>query len=536
MGKIAVELQSHAALLKYLGLGKAEYIFLKRYVAYRYSAVAVPKRRGGSRTLLIPEPRLKYLQRKLYALLQSVYVRRAPVHGFVADRSAITNANQHQARPFLLNLDLENYFGSITTNRVRGLLTAISLPQLNADLIATLCTTANQLPQGAPTSPILANMVTHRLDKELMAFAARHRLRYTRYADDLSFSSYVQPTALFADAIPLPGRIAVSELSVELQSLILGNGFRINPGKVWFADKRTRKEVTGLIVNEFTNIRRTHVRSIRAGLHRLDTLGVSAALSAYEPRPGNKGTFDQVLRGQLEWLAQVRGRSFSAYRTLAKRYNTHFPGTPLPIDPTHEEIARDAVFVVDWESPDGSDCGQGTAFFLAGSGLVTAEHVVSGLAGGKAEIYRPHKPTLKYSATLSPVYSAHADLALLDHDVPVSEQAWLEASLGGERAGEPIKALGFPDYAPGDELSVREGKIVGRSTKSAVRMVEVDAILPDGMSGGPIVNSRYQVLAVIKKGGPLEHRQLGVDLTELAKLIDASKTASAVAPPPSSSP
>jgi len=112
--------------------------------------------------LLVPEPRLKFLQRQLLKLLEPLYSPRDPVHGFVGKRSAISNANAHQGRPYLLNLDLQDFFATISRRRVKGMLQAIGIASDVADAVCALCVTRNQLPQGAPTSPLLANMVTFR--------------------------------------------------------------------------------------------------------------------------------------------------------------------------------------------------------------------------------------------------------------------------------------------------------------------------------------------------------------------------------------
>src|ERR1700687_2696313 len=87
----------------------------------------------------------------------------------------------------------------------------------------------------APTSPILSNLVAYRLDRDLMKFAKEYRLRYTRYADDISFSSYAPPLALFNAGLPIPGRVKPDQLSVALSAAFSSNGFEVAADKVWFA-------------------------------------------------------------------------------------------------------------------------------------------------------------------------------------------------------------------------------------------------------------------------------------------------------------
>ncbi len=517
MAGLPEELKSADAYYAFLGVGAKEQKFLEKYSAYRYSRASIPKRRGGTRELLVPEPRLKFLQRQTLGLLNQIYSARAPVHGFVIDRSAITNANAHQTRPYLLNIDLRNFFGSITRGRVLGMLKAIGLGEEVAAAICSICVTRNQLPQGAPTSPILSNMVTFSLDRNLVTFAKANRLRYTRYADDLSFSCYAQPTALFDGVLPLPGKVPVQQLSASLRSAILSSGFEINSDKVWFSGPRTRREVTGLVVNEFTNVRRNFVRNVRAALYKIEKMGAAAAEKEYQTKYKTDAALKQVLRGRLEWIAQVRGRSFDAYRTLARRFNGQFPEYALPILPTNEEIAERAVWVIEFFV--GEDCEQGTAFFLEGVGLVTADHVLQKLPPGtSAAIFRPSLPHKKFNATPSSRRCPDRDLAILDHDVPSTECLSLTVATSPEHTKDEIIALGFPDYGPGDELNKRPGRIVGRATKHGVRLIEVDAVLSGGISGGPIVNERYQVIGVAQRGGHQAHKQQAVDISELLKL------------------
>lgn len=517
MASLPRELKSAEVFYEFLGVGPGERKFLEKHAAYRYAQVAIPKRRGGTRTLLVPERRLKFLQRKVLTLLQQLHSPRMPVHGFVKGRSPITNANAHQTRPYLLNLDLRDYFGVISHRRVRGMLEALGIAEEVALAVCSICVTRNQLPQGAPTSPILSNMVAYRLDRDLMNFAKAHRLRYTRYADDISLSSYVQPTALFDGGVPLAGRVSVEQISASLRSAILSNGFEINPKKVWFSGPKHRKEVTGLIVNEFTNVRRRFIRNLRAALFKIERLGVALAEKDYQNRYKTKAPLEQVLRGQLEWIAQVRGRSFSAYRTLAKRFNQQFPDAAVPILPTYEEIAERAVWVIEFFIDDVFE--QGTAFFLEGVGLVTAHHVLEKLPSGeRAELYRPSEPSKKFSAAPSRRRCAHRDLSILEHDVPTMSYRSLSVATSPEHTNDDIIAMGFPGYGPGDQLSKRRGNIVGMATKHGVKLIEVSATLPSGISGGPVVNDRYQVIAIAQRGGNQEQKQLAVDVAELLKL------------------
>jgi RNA-directed DNA polymerase len=519
MATLPRALQSATSFYAFLGVGPGERKFLEKHAAYRYERVFIRKRRGGKRILLVPERRLKFLQRRTLLLLQRIESPRVPVHGFIKGRSAITNAGAHQARQYVLNVDLRNYFGEISLRRVLGMFKAIGLNEEVAEAICWICVTRDQLPQGGPTSPILSNMVAYRLDRLLMDFAKAHRLRYTRYADDISLSGYSQPTLLFEGPLPASGRVAIDHLSAPFRSMILSNGFAINPEKIWFSGPKSRKEVTGLIVNEFTNVKRKFVRNLRAALYKIETMGVTDAEKDYHKRYKGSASLEQVLRGRLEWMAQIRGRSFSAYRTLAKRFNQQFPISPLRILPTYEEIAERAVWIVEFFA--GDVCEQGTAFFLEGVGLVTADHVLEKLPHSTyAELYRPSEPSKKFKGKPTTRRCAHRDLSILDHDIPINNYLALPVATSPDRTNDKIIALGFAAYGPGDQLGKRRGHIIGSTTKHGVKLIEVSAVLSGGISGGPIVNDRYQVIAIAHRGGNQQHKQLAVEVSELLRLAE----------------
>jgi S1-C subfamily serine protease len=259
------------------------------------------------------------------------------------------------------------------------------------------------------------------------------------------------------------------------------------------------------------------VRDLRAALHKIETMGGAAAEKDYQTRYKTTASLEKILRGRLEWIAQVRGRSFSAYRTLAKRFNQQFPASAVTILPTYAEIAERAVWVIDFFN--GTVCEQGTAFFLEGVGLATADHVLQNLpAGVSAEIYRPSGGGKKFKATPSSRRCQYRDLAILDHDIPTGDYLSLPVTSSPERRDDDIVAMGFPNYGPGDQLSKRRGHIIGSATKHGVKFIEVSAMLPGGISGGPIVNDRYQVIAIAHKGGNQEHKQLAVEVSELLTL------------------
>lgn len=525
-GKIPTELDSIEELIKFLGISSKELNYLSLHSRRLYSSRLIPKRSGGFRLLESPNDRLKYIQRMLLRTFEKIYVPRNSVHGFTKGRGIISNAAAHQKRPYLLNIDLKDYFQTITFKRVRGLLQSLGVSLEVANVISRLTVTNNRLPQGAATSPILANMVSFSLDIELQNFAKKNNMRYTRFADDISLSSFTQPICLFKERELKTRKLKVEDLSEEFVSIISGNGFALNEDKLWFSDKTLRREVTGLIVNEFPNIPRKYIRNVRAILYKIEKFGYSATQAEFATKYSNgKKSLQQVLRGKIEWVAQVKGRSDPVFCKLADKYNIVFSKEHIEIEPTYAEIIDKSIWVVEWcHDIDGEAVtSQGTAFFLQDVGLVSAHHVFEGLpADESADIFLPSNPQEKFQARVGPKFCQHIDVAILEHNIPDDKLLKLPKSSGGFSKRDEITAYGFPNYNTGDQVSEVEGKITAVSTISAVERISVSSILNKGISGGPILDSRSHVVGLVHKGGTDEARQLATGLLEIEKINDSS--------------
>lgn len=188
----------------------------------------------------------------------------AASHGFRQGRTIISNANVHRKRRYVFNTDIADFFGSINFGRVRGLLIkdrAFGLAPDVATVIAQIACHENALPQGSPCSPVISNLVANILDTRLLALAKQARCTYTRYADDLTFSTNEQifPSEIARD---LPG--ADWEVGQRLLQVIEKSGFRLNPAKTRMSLRRSRQTVTGLVVNRKPNIPQDYYRSVRA--------------------------------------------------------------------------------------------------------------------------------------------------------------------------------------------------------------------------------------------------------------------------------
>lgn len=475
-----------------------------------YRQFEIGKANGKSRIINAPDRRLKFLQRQIAPLLDQLYRARGPVHGFVAGKSVKTNALAHLRRRFVLNIDLKDFFPSITENRVIGVLEAIGIDERVASIVARLCCNNAQLPQGAPTSPVLSNMICFRLDRQLRAFAKSARCIYTRYADDITFSSHQPMTALFEGTVPPSGRFPPELLAPALSNIFAANGFAINKNKTHYADRHSRRMVTGLKVNELLNVDRRYVRNIRAALFSVETLGRKASQDKFEKDHSGTSNLGAYLEGKISWLRHIRGQSDPVFRAIAVRFNTSFPERLIEVTPTADEVRDRAVWVVEYAS--GSVTLQGTTFFLKDVGLVTAEHCVEGVE--EVDVYHPSKLANKFKTKVSK-RDKDRDLAILTHAIPPTEFFELEGSSGPVAVGQELTALGYPSFGPGDRLNVREGKVSSLSVKHGIDLIEVTQKLSQGMSGGPVLDNDNAVVGIIHKGGPSEGRDFAIKIEVL---------------------
>jgi RNA-directed DNA polymerase len=259
---------------------------------------------GGVRLLEVPRPRLRELQRRILDELLAALPVSPWAYGFVPGRSAAAGAARHVGSAVVVSLDLAAFFASVTAPRVYGLFRSAGYPEPVAWRLAGLTTVATpvavlagapaglrpalaaaHLPQGAPSSPALANLAAGRLDRRLAGLAAAAGATYTRYADDLTFSG--EATLGAGRMIDAAGRIVAAE------------GFRLQPAKTRVQRAGGRQTVTGIVVNARPNVRREEYDALRALLHNAARHGPASQNRAGHP------DFRAHLAGRIAWVAAV---------------------------------------------------------------------------------------------------------------------------------------------------------------------------------------------------------------------------------------
>jgi RNA-directed DNA polymerase len=281
-----------------------------------YYSFEIPKKKGGFRKIQAPNADLLAMQQTLNFYFQAIYLNIKPkeVHGFIVkplgyecNHSIISNAAVHVNKKHVLNMDLKDFFPSISANRVRQILInhiGIKDNQI-ADAIALLCTYKRALPIGAPTSPVLANYACIEMDKELADYCLLQNIDYTRYADDLTFSC---------------NEFLTDEIIHNLRMVISKHDFTINEKKFRLLSSKSKQTVTGITVNKKLNVDRTYIRNIRATLHHIKTEGIEAAVNKHYNVKFASQLLQQKLKfkikGQISFVGQVRGIEDELYLKL----------------------------------------------------------------------------------------------------------------------------------------------------------------------------------------------------------------------------
>ncbi|PVX82408.1 reverse transcriptase (RNA-dependent DNA polymerase) [Paraburkholderia unamae] len=313
------------------------YLLYVRKDAEKYNVFSVPKRGGGSRDICVPIPELKSLQRKLAAALEKCIADIETItkktnkasHGFRLGRSILTNASEHRSRRYVFNVDLKDFFPSITGQRIRGFLMNdrnFAFDGSVATTIAHIACRDGRLPQGSPCSPVISNIIAGILDVHLSKLAKMHGCTYTRYADDLTFSTNKQD---------FPAAIAYRDgdnehcwkVGAELNRLILRSGFAVNEKKTRMQYRDSRQQVTGLVVNKKVNVGTEYRYLVRAYVAALVKSGKYTVKRQVVDVNGKLQTVSEEgtpaqLHGMLGFIHSVD----SVFRTNVKKHPHNYPG------------------------------------------------------------------------------------------------------------------------------------------------------------------------------------------------------------------
>lgn len=292
----------------------------KKSRSQAYKEFKIPKKSGGFRTISAPVEELKNIQRAINALLLSIFEPSPYATGFCRNRGVDTNAKIHIGQTCIFNTDLENFFPSITKLMVRKALHRelgdIIKSNEAINYICSLCAVPNDdgievLPQGSAASPVLSNIVLKAMDSILARYAELWGCRYSRYADDITFSqnSSVRKFSQFKQ--------------LRIRTIIEDFGLKINEKKTKVLVQGERLEVTGVTVSaNKTNVARKYIKQLRTLMHLWEKYGYEQAQHIYTRDfcNGVEKSLTSVIDGKINYLCMIKGKQDSTYRRYKSRY------------------------------------------------------------------------------------------------------------------------------------------------------------------------------------------------------------------------
>lgn len=389
---IFLEVDSVDDLCSILNISKGYLNYILFVKEKNYITFEIPKKNGGVRKISAPTTELKVIQQRLATLLYNCYDFLDVQHGFIKNRSCVTNASQHVGKRFVLNIDLENFFDTIHFGRVCGMFMGkpFNFNRHLATFLAKIVCDDGKLPQGAPTSPIISNIICYQMDKELEHLSKKNRCIYSRYADDITISTN-------SDKFPLQiaykqsNEIVLSNRLIEIINGGYSTGFKVNNAKTKLSKNMLRQEVTGIIVNTKLNLNKKYIKEVRAMLDSIKKHGFIITAQKnfknlqFVTEKDAKYKMFNLLQGKLNYLKMVRNYNDKVFLKYAKEFNDLFKVELFDVDSILEiqQYTEDRCFVLQSEAEDS----QGTAFLIKNNILYTSTHILINKTTVKDFIY-----------------------------------------------------------------------------------------------------------------------------------------------------
>lgn len=493
-----------AALMGVNYASELSYILYRFPPSGRYRSFEIEKKNGGQRQIDVPIRLLKKIQRRLLILLEEIYDAPPSVRGFELGESIITNSQSHVGQRFILNVDIQDFFPSIHFSRISGILQSsrYRIHRSVAVAIAQICCKDGVVPIGAPTSGIISNIVCGPLDSSLLRLAKEHRITYTRYADDITFSTSNSRHFESATGVHL-GENFVSRgsdmLSDSFKALFHQNGFALNAQKCVAMSRHVRQRVTGLTVNKKVNVSTTFYRNLRATIRAIEHHGYDSANDEYLSRfrtAFQANSLRENVLGRLSFLGNVLNYS-ERYNKLARRAQAAFPDSSIKRPRDQRERSIYVLNVL----PNGY---WGSAFYVGNGNFLTAAHLFD--RADEMKVCRLRCPT-HYPGEISAVVADidyELDIALVrptgSFDIA---RPSIPLDAKDVRIGDDVLACGFPQYNDGNTISTISTRITAHRNLAHAMRMEVDRPLSHGSSGGPVFSIDGFFVGVILSGPEL---------------------------------
>lgn len=510
--------------------GKIKHLYYNTDISSHYEKFTIPKKNGSHREINSPSKKLKFLQEKILLLLESIYTPKDCVKAFTKNTSIYDNAKPHTSKNFVFNIDLKDFFQTITFPRIRGLLASppYDIPIETATVIAHLCTLQGSLPQGAPTSPILSNMICAKLDRKLIRLASANNSIYTRYADDITFSFscpiHFVPTSIVKQNLDTTHFYCGPDH--ELQDIIESNGFEINQSKTRLQSRNERQIVTGLTVNKKVNLNRKYIRKTSAIIHSME-------INQGFPQDMNESLkTEKHTHGRLLFIKQIRGEHDDIYRKLAIRFNhaSKICKAPLSFNkPTSKDqnIQYGEAFSKRCWVLEGENIQQATGFMIKGNKLITCAHFLTRDTVAPLKWctgFLPISPHITYKFKVLEIHEIH-DLAVLEFEIKQDyDHPYFEISDSSKlKIGQKISVLGYPNFKlSSTQVSRFWANITNFCTLSTTDFAEIDKNIYSGNSGGPVLNDELNVVGIAAHGADHEAQHNAFILANQISILTSS--------------
>ncbi|GEK37343.1 reverse transcriptase domain-containing protein [Enterococcus thailandicus] len=493
-----------------------------------YFEFEIPKKNGTLRKIYAPNDSLLFIQKRLSEILNSSVKLHNKAYGFIHERSIVDNAQLHLKKKVLLNIDLENFFPSISFGRVRSMfMNYFKLDKNVATTLANICCHPDGfLPQGSPTSPVISNILCKTLDKDLDRLAKNSfGATYSRYADDITFSTKTS----FKENIVIEKNGEII-LGSSLADIIIRNGFKINSDKTRLQKANQHQEVTGIIVNQKLNVDRRYIRKIRAMLYSIEEnkKNLSIPLKKFAEAGYEGDSIENILRvikGMINYVSMVKGKYDSVFEQLAKRHNAILEDLAIenvkPIFIPPKICLEESVCVIkqteltlfskDKKDMLTIDYGQGTGFLLKNHGIISNYHVFEFLIEEILNGFSPIKneffiemffgeKTSKHVKAKIEKYSKEKDLVLLVPENLSLLDSGFEKFQGVLEQNAEVYLLGYPDFEDGDQMKFEKGHYLRTINSDKMRKYEISQIIFGGNSGGPVLDRENRVIGVATEG------------------------------------
>lgn len=478
-----------------------------------YNTFEIPKKKGGIREINSPSEELKAIQKKLAYILELVYKIKPAAYGFIKDKNIVDNASNHSRRKVILNIDLKDFFSQIHFGRVRGMLMnkPYGIGTEAATVISQIACYNGVLPQGAPSSPIITNMICSPLDTQLTKLAKKYDLVYTRYADDITFSTHL--SKIREDIIT--GEVGNLEVGKELNKILEKNSFTVNPQKIFLNTSKVRQEVTGLVVNKFPNIKREYIRNLRAILNNCYEKSIYEEAKIYVKKGFCKNKdiisnidneeyeekvitwFKSVLKGKIGFIKQIRGKEDYVFLKYAKQLNYLFKEKIFDIEIVNEFYSKIAYNVVVLQGK--INLTQGSGFYVKDIGLITSYHVTEDGDFYDVKTYKDEKLKVISNDEGVIALDKRIDYAIYEFGNSKLEGLEIERTINIQ-VGDKVTIIGYPDYYDGDTPYVVTCKVTSITTYLEAPLYTVSARIVHGASGGVVINESNKVIGIIKAG------------------------------------